>query len=263
MIEEDCRQRKPALTGSYWHTPTARWSPRSGEHGRDGRPDEVRGTRAVGISGEVRGTRALGISGEVRGDRASGISGEVRGDRASGISGEVRGDRASGIYGEVRGDRASGIHGEVRGDRASGSSGEVRGNRAFGCREEVRGDQGMELFDGVCEGRAEDGHIGDRTVSGGVEGPELEPPKRSTTTTGAWKPRDGQGAYQGVAGAEITGSGLKLELPLLPTSTTPMDLGDWLILIGPIMRDLSQHATTLVAGDHGGGDQVLRGVEDS
>ena len=48
---------------------------------------------------------------------------------------------------------------------------------------------------------------------------------------------------QAAVGSEISGSGLKLELPSLPTATTPMDLGDWLILIGPIMRDLSQHAT--------------------
>ena len=44
-------------------------------------------------------------------------------------------------------------------------------------------------------------------------------------------PRDRQVAVS----SELSGSGLKLELPSLPTAT-PMDLGDWLIL-------LSQHAT--------------------
>ena len=45
-------------------------------------------------------------------------------------------------------------------------------------------------------------------------------------------------------GSDQAGSGPKMELPALPASTTPMDLGDWLILVGPIMKDLSQHATT-------------------
>ena len=44
--------------------------------------------------------------------------------------------------------------------------------------------------------------------------------------------------------SDQAGSGPKMELPALPASTTPMDLGDWLILVGPIMKDLSQHATT-------------------
>ena len=45
-------------------------------------------------------------------------------------------------------------------------------------------------------------------------------------------------------GSDQAGSGPKMELPALPASTTPMDLGDWLILVGPIMKELGHHATT-------------------
>ena len=38
---------------------------------------------------------------------------------------------------------------------------------------------------------------------------------------------------------ESQGGGTRVDLPPLPTSLTPMDLGDWLTLIGPILRDIS------------------------
>ena len=38
---------------------------------------------------------------------------------------------------------------------------------------------------------------------------------------------------------ESQGGGTRVDLPPLPTSLTPMDLGDWLTLIGPILRDIT------------------------
>ena len=39
------------------------------------------------------------------------------------------------------------------------------------------------------------------------------------------------------------GSGGRVELPLLPDRLNPMELGDWLCLIGPIMRDISVNSS--------------------
>ena len=41
---------------------------------------------------------------------------------------------------------------------------------------------------------------------------------------------------------ETGGGGSKLELPVLEACASPMDLGDWLTLCGPVMRDLSPHS---------------------
>ena len=39
------------------------------------------------------------------------------------------------------------------------------------------------------------------------------------------------------------GSGGRVELPPLPEKLNPMELGDWLCLIGPIMRDISANSS--------------------
>ena len=44
-------------------------------------------------------------------------------------------------------------------------------------------------------------------------------------------------------GGEQSGQGSKLELPALPRETTPMDLGDWLTLITPSMKDIANNAS--------------------
>ena len=244
VIEEDCRQRKPALTGSYWQAPTTRWSPRL-----DGQKDheEVRGTRAFGNHEEVHGTRAFGNHEEVHGTRAFGNHEEVRGTRAFGSHGEVCGARALGTHGSDCDVRADGISGEVRGDRAFGTPDDLRSYRAFYTPEEGRDTQGCGTSAGVQRGQGvgtrvglfdevHDGRGGDKGQGG-----NQDDHSRCQTKTSAALPGTSQ---QTTLGSEITGSGLKLELPSLPKATTPMDLGDWLILIGPIMRDLSQHATT-------------------
>ena len=268
MIDEDCRQRKPALTGSYWQAPTTRWSPRlDGQNSHE----EVRGTRALGNHGEVRGTRALGNHGEVRGTRALGNHEEVHGTRACGNHEQVRGTRACGNHAEVHGTRAFGSHGEVCGVRALGTHGsdcdvradgilgEVRGDRAFGTPDDLRSYRAFYTPEEVCDRQGygtsaggqrgqgagtrvglfdevHDGRGGDKGQGG-----NQDDHSRCQTKTSAVLPGT---SPQTMLGSEITGSGLNLELPILPKATTPMDLGDWLILIGPIMRDLSQHATT-------------------
>ena len=44
-------------------------------------------------------------------------------------------------------------------------------------------------------------------------------------------------------GSEQSGQGSKMELPALPQETTPMDLGDWLTLITPSMKDMANNAS--------------------
>ena len=44
-------------------------------------------------------------------------------------------------------------------------------------------------------------------------------------------------------GSEQGGQGSKMELPALPQETTPMDLGDWLTLITPSMKDMANNAS--------------------
>ena len=63
--------------------------------------------------------------------------------------------------------------------------------------------------------------------------------------------RQWQGLHDGGAGGQdhsgegtrqfrdSQGGGNRIDLPPLPTSLTPMDLGDWLRLIGPILRDIT------------------------
>ena len=52
------------------------------------------------------------------------------------------------------------------------------------------------------------------------------------------------GNWNGTGGnGEQNGSGPKVELPVLPAQCNPMDLGDWLTVISPIMRDLSGNSS--------------------
>ena len=213
VLESDCRQREPGLTGSYWQVPFTRNSSWLAEERRDG---------------QVRGDRAWGNHGQVRDDRACGNHGQVRDDRAWGIQGQVRGDRAWGNSERVQEDRACSTRGEVRGDRARSNSAGVREDRAFSMRD---GDHGE-----LTEQRMAQEQNSVKKDMGNVSGQRNKGEGEPSSGT---QLRDRQAAV----GSEFSGGGLKLELPSLPTATTPMDLGDWLILIGPIMRDLSQHAT--------------------
>ena len=149
---------------------------------------------------------------DCQGDRVS--THQVRqGDRAS-THPDCHEDRAS-IHPDCQGDRAS-IHQVRQGDRASthqdcqadraGTHQDQRGDRA-GTQEECQGPRGA----------VQQGHL---PVGSG---------------TGVANFGSGSASDQG-------GSGPKLELPALPGTISPMDLGDWLILVGPVMRDLSQHS---------------------
>ena len=42
--------------------------------------------------------------------------------------------------------------------------------------------------------------------------------------------------------AEGSGGGGRVELPAIPATMNPMELGDWLCLIGPILRDISSNS---------------------
>ena len=44
-------------------------------------------------------------------------------------------------------------------------------------------------------------------------------------------------------GHDSQGGGTRVELPPLPTNLNPMDLGDWLTLIGPVLRDISAQSS--------------------
>ena len=150
---------------------------------------------------------------ECHGDRASNHP-ECHGDRASNRP-ECHGDRASNRP-ECHGDRASN-HSECHGDRASYhpvSQGDRAGALQKGSGEEW-GAPSLDVESGTSmnqQGR----------LLGGKE--------------------PGSTSYGGGMVSEQAGSGPKLELPVLPSTISPMDLGDWLILVGPVMRDLSQHA---------------------
>ena len=54
------------------------------------------------------------------------------------------------------------------------------------------------------------------------------------------KGQDQKGAVPAHQGSqEFQGGGTRIELPPLPTNLNPMDLGDWLTLISPLLRDIS------------------------
>ena len=107
----------------------------------------------------------------------------------------------------THGDRASAVHGEQRHqDRAPA---------LFPCGDgDNRAGMGRDLFGGQGhrQGLSADPHEG--LVQNGV-----------------------QSAPAG--GHESQGSGARVELPPLPTNLNPMDLGDWLTLISPLLRDIS------------------------
>ena len=172
---------------------------------------------------ECPGGRAQHFHPECPGDRAQHFHPECPGDRAQHFHQECHGDRAQHCHQECRGDRDQSFHQERRGDRAQSISQECQRDRANG-----------SCLEGQCGVTKIDGR------PGAQDGQELFQ-RRDLLPNGAGMMQSHTGNY---GGGDQTGSGPKVELPALPAATTPMDLGDWLILVGPIMRDLSQHATT-------------------
>ena len=171
---------------------------------------------------ECHGDRAHSSHQECHGDRAHSSHQECHGDRAHNMHRECHGDRAQSFHQECQGDRAQSISQECQRDRAQSTHNECPGDRANGIRSEGQG--GVAMLDGR---------------QGAQDGQELLQ-RRDLLPNGAGMMQSHTGNY---GGGDQTGSGPKVELPALPAATTPMDLGDWLILVGPIMRDLSQHAT--------------------
>ena len=165
--------------------------------------------------------------------RPAGNHPDRQGDRASNHQ-DRQGDRASN-HQDRQGDRAS-IHPGCQEDRASIHSGcqEDRASIHQVCQEDrasihqvLQGDRASTHQDrqGDRAGKQEEGQ-GSR---GAVPQGHL-PVGMESSNYGS-----------GIASDQV-GSGPKLELPALPGTISPMDLGDWLILVGPVMRDLSQHA---------------------
>ena len=121
----------------------------------------------------------------------------------------------------------------------------------------------QHLFDeGAHQGRAQ--HLGalnecqDSRAWHGYGDPALRDRALATTvdgdlhdSRGLWQGLHdegaaGQGQFEGGTKqlhhhgfGESQGGGTRVDLPPLPTSLTPMDLGDWLTLIGPILRDIT------------------------
>ena len=182
-------------------------------------------------------------------DRAFRHGGEVDGDRASlhlhgavgslhGVHGEHRlHDRASHLQDAYRQDvRASHLHDAAHGD-----------NRAWHCHDaDRRDDRASQLHDVIQRGtRAYEqwGSCQDH-YGGGLH--HCRDPGSCPLPGHGSGSRSGPavGGHESSYGPQMTGwsegsGGTKAELPELPADSAPLQLGDWLEMCGPIMRDLS------------------------
>ena len=122
-------------------------------------------------------------------------------------------DRAWHLHGEgAHQDRAWQEHGaEVHQDRAWQSHGECHRDRALASMMDGELHRGQRHGQGLLDGRA-----------GGQD-----------------QIGEGTRQFQNHGFGDSQGGGNRVDLPPLPTSLTPMDLGDWLTLIGPILRDIT------------------------
>ena len=157
-----------------------------------------------------RSTKREEDPGVCHGDRAPEHPGVCHGDRAPEHPGVCHEDRAPEHLEVCHGDRAP-VHSEVcHGNRVSEHLGVCHGERA---REEG----------GVQQGHGKNREVTTRDQEAMEQEKTLEGPRLSGYTEGA-------------------GGGSRLELPPIPATMNPMELGDWLCLIGPILRDISSNS---------------------
>lgn len=186
--------------------------------------------------------------------RASTEHGELRHQgRASTEHGELfHQGRASTEHGELRHQGRAGIeHGELpHQDRAGTEHGGLsHGDRAGAEHGGLcHGDRAGTEHDGLCHGDRADGKQPEllQRDRAGFDGGDLHHGRGQGQGLcgGQGHGQDhGSGGYPPYPGVEQSGQGSKLELPALPQEITPMDLGDWLTLITPSMKDIANNAS--------------------
>ena len=231
----------------YWKKPVHRWPQVEGQECVDAAFREVlHQDRASAVHGDLphHGRASTVYEDLPHHGRASAVHGDLpHQGRAGTVHGELpQQDRASTVHGGLpHQGRASTEHGELlHQDRAStvlgGLSHQDRASKEHG-----------ELSQ---QDRAGMGH-------GGALASEEKPQEQRDGGALLHGRGQGQGLCAGQGhghdqerervpqypGSEQSGQGSKLELPALPQETTPMDLGDWLTLITPSMKDIANNAS--------------------